>query len=92
MLADEKNVVICCAGLQVLEDLADNANDRQRAIVLNIIYNFLRDNARVNMEDGNKPRSRNQEDMEDLNEPRFRTREDTTQDLQDALDILISYL
>ena len=76
LLADEKNVVMRCAGLQVLEDLADNANGRQRAIVLNIIYNFFRDNAKANMEDGN--------------EPCFRAREDTTQDLQDALDILIN--
>ena len=76
LLADEKNVVMRCAGLQVLEDLVDNADDRQRAIVLDIIYNFFRDNAKVNMEDGA--------------EPRFRTRKKTTQDLQDALDILIN--
>ena len=75
-LLAKDNVVMRCTGLQVLEDLADNVNDRQRAIVLNIIYNFFRDNAKINIEDGNKPR--------------FRTREDTTQDLQDALDILIS--
>ena len=71
---DEKNVVMRCAGLQVLEDLADNANDRQRAIILNIIYNFFRDNAKVNRdhENGSCPR----------------TQEETTQDLQDALDVL----
>ena len=75
-LLAKDGVVMRCAGLQILEDLVDNADDGQREIVLNIIYNFFRDNAKINIEDGN--------------EPRFRTREDTTQDLQDALDILIN--
>ena len=73
---DEKNVVMRCAGLKVLEDLADNADGGQREIVLDIIYNFFHDNAKIKIEDGNKPRPR--------------TQEKTTQDLQDALDILIS--
>ena len=75
-LLAKDNVVMRCAGLQVLEDLAVNADNRQKPIVLKIIDNFFRDNAKINIEDGN--------------EPRPRTKEKTTQDLQDALDILIS--
>ena len=75
-LLAKDNVVMRCAGLKVLEDLADNADGGQREIVLDIIYNFFHDNAKIKIEDGNKPRPR--------------TQEKTTQDLQDALDILIS--
>ena len=75
-LLAKDSVVMRCAGLQVLEDLAVNADNRQKPIVLKIIDNFFRDNAKANTEDGNKPRPR--------------TKEKTTQDLQDALDILIN--
>ena len=74
-LLAKESVVMRCAGLHVLEDLADNADVGQRGIVLNIIFDFFRDNAKINMKDG---------------KPRTRLQEETTQDLQDALDILIS--
>ena len=75
-LLAKDDLVMRCAGLQILEDLADNANVKQRRIVLNIIYNFFCDSARAKY-DSNKNH-------------RVRSKEKTTQDLQDALDILIN--
>ena len=74
LLANE-NVVMRCAGVQILKDLAENADDRQKPIIAKIIYDFFRDNARVKYENG---------------EPRHRTREDSVQDLQDALELLVN--
>ena len=76
-LLTNKNVVMRCAGLQVLQDLMDNANDKQKAIVSRIIYDFFCDKAKLKYhKNGNHC---------------ARSRKNTTQDLQDALDILINF-
>ena len=47
LLADEKNVVMRCAGIRILEDLLHNATDVQKPIVANIIYDFVHDKATI---------------------------------------------
>ena len=42
LLADEKNVVMRSAGVSILVDLANNANEAQKPIVASIIYDFFR--------------------------------------------------
>ena len=46
LLADE-NVVIRSAGVRALVDLADNANDEQKPLVANIIYDFFHEKIRI---------------------------------------------
>ena len=75
LLADE-NVVMRSAGVRVLVDLASNANEEQKSLVANIIYDFSINKARIQYDDNNQPLS--------LNEKESR------QDVQNALDFLIS--
>ena len=75
-LLAKEDIVMRCAGVQILRDLTDNANDRQKPIVAKIIYDFFCDNARVKY-DSNKNHCARHE-------------ADSIQDLQDALDMLIN--
>ena len=75
LLADEK-VVMRCAGVQILKDLAENADEKQKPIIAKIIYDFFRDNARVKYDSHGNQYSRSEEDG--------------IQDLQDALEILVN--
>ena len=74
-LLAKEDISMRCAGVQILKDLADNANNRQKSIVARIILGFFRDNARL---------KRNNDRIV------LRTKQDRIQDLQDALDILIN--
>ena len=64
------------AGFEVLQDLVDNANDRQKLVIARIVYNIFRDKTLIKRDQANNysPRSK----------------EDTTQDLQNALSMLIN--
>ena len=75
-LLAKEDMLMRCAGVQILKDLAENANDKQKPIVAKIIYDFFRDNARVKFDSHNNhyPRSG----------------EDSIQDLQDALELLVN--
>ena len=42
LLANEKNAVMRCAGVSILVDLANSANEAQKPIVAGIIYDFFR--------------------------------------------------
>ena len=75
LLANE-NTAICCAGVQILKDLVDNANDRQKSIIAKIIYDFFRDKTKI--------------EYDETGYYNDRVKGKTTQDLQDAIDILIN--
>ena len=70
------NVVIRSAGVRVLIDLFDGANETQKSIIANIIYDFFRDKLKIQYDDNNEP----------LPVPEKASR----QDAQNALDFLIN--
>ena len=53
LLADEKNVVMRCAGIRVLIDLFNNANEEQKTIIASIVYDFFHEKTRTKY-DGSK--------------------------------------
>ena len=76
LLADEKNVVMRCAGVRVLIDLANNAGKEQKSLIVSIIYDFFCEKARIKYS----------EDGERLPLPE----NDSRRDLQDALDFILN--
>ena len=74
-LLAKEDMSMRCAGIQILKDLVDNADDRQKIIVARIIHGFFRDNARL---------KHNNDHIQ------LRAKQDRVQDLQDALDVLIN--
>ena len=70
------SVVIRCAGIRILVDLIDSAKETQKSIIVNIIYDFFRNNAKAKHDGYNKHHAR--------------SRGNSTQDLQDALDFLVN--
>ena len=75
-LLTNADVVMRCAGHQILQNLANDADDRQKQIIAKIVYDFFCDRARLK--------------RDDKNNLCFRTEGETTQDLQDALDFIIN--
>ena len=76
LLADEKNVVMRCAGIRVLVDLINNSDKAQKIIVTNIIYDFFRTKASIRYNKNNE---------------RFPIpAREGRQDVQNALDFLVS--
>ena len=76
LLADEKNVVMRCAGIRVLVDLANNASKEQKSLIVSIIYDFFYEKARIKYD----------EDDKRLLIPE----NDSRRDLQDALDFILN--
>ena len=75
-LLAKDDVVMRCAGIQILSDLVKNVSERQKPIVARAIYNFFCDKARVKYDShGNQY---------------ARCEEDKIQDLQDALEFLVN--
>ena len=72
-LLTNESIVMRCAGINVLEDLANNASEAQKPIVANIIYDFFCDKVAIK-DDGDYGKSYSVENH---------------QDLQNALDFLV---
>lgn len=75
-LLAKDDVVMRSSGVRVLVDLANNATSAQKPIVANIIYDFFHEKAKIKYDKNGKRRSI----------PKTESR----QDLQNALDFLIS--
>ena len=72
-LLTNESIVMRCAGINVLEDLANNSSEAQKSIVANIIYDFFCDKVAIK-NDGDYGKSYERKDR---------------QDLQNALDFLV---
>ena len=75
-LLAKEDMLMRCAGIQILKDLVENANDRQKPIVAKIVYEFFCDNARV--------------EYDSYGNQYARYEENSIQDLQDALELLVN--
>ena len=75
-LLTNDDTIMQSAGFEVLQDLVDNANDRQKLVIARIVYNIFRDKALIRRDQKNNYSPRSEED--------------TTQDLQNALSMLIN--
>ena len=74
LLTDE-NVVMRSAGIRVLEDLANNANEAQKTIIANIIYEFFQNRIKIKRKN---------------NKPLPMSEKEKRRDVQSALDYLTS--
>ena len=73
-LLAKESVVMRCAGIRILVDLLDNSNEKQKSIIVNIIYDFFRSMA---------IREPNHSDKK-------YEKEKSHQDVQNALDFLVN--
>ena len=99
LLANE-SVVMRCAGIRVLVDLIDSSNEAQKTIVGNIIYDFFRYKAFVNIEDVEKIVDKQKlhamvkraaaTSIYNKHESRREPEREGRQDIQNALDFLVN--
>ena len=74
LLANEKNVTSRIAGIRVLVDLANNASQEQRPIIVSVIYNFFCEGAKFKYKNGKRSSV---------------SKNDSRKDLQYALDFIL---
>ena len=93
-LLAKEDMVMRCAGIRVLVNLAHNATDAQKPIVGNIIFDFFRNEASISAEDEKKRASiLNKKATISIireYEPPSALEKENRQDVQNALDFLIN--